>query len=213
MTPSMSKPLTPPESAPVQAHSWLDDAQGFLVGTVLSSLGVALFNAGGLMTGGTAGIAFLLHYLTGLGVGVLFFLINLPFFVLAWWRLGGVFAAKSLVSVALMSLMVDVLPRVIEVNAIEPLYAAIAGGLLLGMGILAFIRHGSSLGGINILAVYLQQTRGIRAGKLQMVVDVAITIAACIMLPPDRVLYSIVGAVMLGGVLALNHKPGRYMGV
>lgn len=213
MNPSMSKPYSPPESATAQPHSWLDDVQGFLVGTVLSSLGVALFNAGGLMTGGTAGIAFLLHYLTGLGVGLLFFIINLPFFLLAWQRLGGVFAAKSLTSVALMGLMVDVLPRVIEVSAIEPLYAAIAGGLLLGMGILAFIRHGSSLGGINILAVYLQQTRGIRAGKLQMVIDVAITIAAFIMLPPDRVLYSILGAVMLGGVLALNHKPGRYMGV
>jgi len=213
MNPSMSKPYSPPESAAAQPHSWLDDAQGFLVGTVLSSLGVALFNAGGLMTGGTAGIAFLLHYLTGVGVGLLFFIINLPFFLLAWRRLGGVFAAKSLTSVALMGLMVDVLPRVIEVSAIEPLYAAIAGGLLLGMGILAFIRHGSSLGGINILAVYLQQTRGIRAGKLQMVIDVAITIAAFIMLPPDRVLYSILGSVLLGGVLALNHKPGRYMGV
>lgn len=218
---AMSDPATPlkpvseaaTDTAVVQPHSWLDDAQGFAVGTVLSSLGVALFNAAGLMTSGTAGIAFLLHYLTGLGVGLLFFVINLPFFLLAWRRIGGVFAAKSLTSVALLGLMVDVLPRVIEVSAIDPLYAAIAGGLLLGMGILAFIRHGSSLGGINILAVYLQQTRGLRAGKLQMAIDVTITIAAFLVLPADRVLYSILGAVLLGSVLAINHKPGRYMGV
>lgn len=196
-----------------QPHSWFDDAQGFLIGTVLSSLGVALFSAGGLMTSGTAGIAFLLHYLTGWGVGLMFFLINLPFFALAFWRMGWVFAAKSLTSVALLGLMVDLQPHVIQFGYIEPIYAAIAGGLLLGMGVLAFVRHGSSLGGINILAVYLQQTRGIRAGKLQMVIDVLITIAAFLVLPMDRVLYSILGAVLLGAVLAINHKPGRYMGV
>ncbi len=196
-----------------QPHSWFDDAQGFLIGTVLSSLGVALFSAGGLMTSGTAGIAFLLHYLTGWGVGLMFFAINLPFFALAFWRMGWVFAAKSLTSVALLGLMVDLQPHVIQFGYIEPVYAAIAGGLLLGMGVLAFVRHGSSLGGINILAVYLQQTRGIRAGKLQMVIDVLITIAAFLVLPVDRVLYSILGAVLLGAVLAINHKPGRYMGV
>jgi len=202
-----------PDQPSRQPHSWFDDAQGFLIGTVLSSLGVALFSAGGLMTSGTAGIAFLLHYLTGWGVGLMFFVINLPFFALAFWRMGWVFAAKSLTSVALLGLMVDLQPHVIQFVTIEPVYAAVAGGLLLGMGVLAFVRHGSSLGGINILAVYLQQTRGIRAGKLQMVIDVLITIAAFLVLPVDRVLYSILGAVLLGAVLAINHKPGRYMGV
>ncbi len=209
----MSTEPSPDLGSDTAAHSLFDDAQGFLIGTVLSALGLALISAGGLMTSGTAGIAFLLHYLTGWGVGLMFFLINLPFFALAFWRMSPVFAAKSLVSVALLGLMVDWQPRVIHFIDVEPFYAAIAGGLLLGMGVLAFVRHGSSLGGINILAVYLQKRHGWRAGRLQMAVDVLIVIAACLLLEPGQVLYSMLGAALLGAVLAINHKPGRYRGI
>lgn len=206
----MTDPALPPsDTAP---HSWFDDVQGFVIGTVLSSLGVALLSAGGLLSSGTAGIAFLLHYLSGYGMGAMFLLVNLPFFALALKRMGKTFTAKSFTSVALLSVGVDTLPHWLDVQFIQPLYAAIAGGLLLGMGILAFVRHGSSLGGVNLLAVYLQQTRGWRAGKFQMGVDLLITLAAFWLVEPMRVLYSILGALLIGAVLTINHKPGRYLG-
>lgn len=196
-----------------QRHSLLDDVQGFLMAGVFCSLGVTLFGVCGLMTGGTAGLAFLLHYVTGLGVGKLFFLINLPFFGLAIRRMGWVFTIKSFISVGLFSLLADLTPRFVKFAEVTPLYSALAGGLLLGMGVLAFVRHGSSLGGINILAVYLQNSRGLRAGKIQMGVDVALAVVALFVLDPVQVLYSALGALVLGAVLALNHRPGRYMGV
>lgn len=196
-----------------QRHSLLDDVQGFLMAGVFCSLGVTLFGVCGLMTGGTAGLAFLLHYVTGLGVGKLFFLINLPFFGLAIRRMGWVFTIKSFISVGLFSLLADLTPRFVKFAEVTPLYSALAGGLLLGMGVLAFVRHGSSLGGINILAVYLQNSRGLRAGKIQMGVDVALALVALFVLDPVQVLYSALGALVLGAVLALNHRPGRYMGV
>lgn len=203
------------ESAPAgpEPHSLLDDVQGFLMAGVFCSLGVTLFGVCGLMTGGTAGLAFLLHYVTGLGVGKLFFLINLPFFGLAIRRMGWVFTIKSFISVGLFSLLADLTPRFVKFAEVTPLYSALAGGLLLGMGVLAFVRHGSSLGGINILAVYLQNSRGLRAGKIQMGVDVALAVVALFVLDPVQVLYSALGALVLGAVLALNHRPGRYMGV
>lgn len=196
-----------------QPHSLLDDVQGFLMAGVFCSLGVTLFGVCGLMTGGTAGVAFLIHYLTGLGVGKAFFLINLPFFGLAIRRMGWVFTIKSFISVSLFSLLADLTPRFVKFAEVTPLYSALVGGLLLGMGVLAFVRHGSSLGGINILAVYLQKSRGLRAGKIQIGVDVVLSIAALFVMAPIQVLYSALGAVTLGAVLALNHKPGRYMGV
>lgn len=196
-----------------QRHSLLDDVQGFLMAGVFCSLGVTLFGVCGLMTGGTAGLAFLIHYLTGLGVGKVFFLVNLPFFGLAIRRMGWVFTIKSFISVGLFSLLADLTPRFVKFAEVTPLYSALAGGLLLGMGVLAFVRHGSSLGGINILAVYLQKSRGLRAGKIQIGVDVVLSIAALFVLEPVQVLYSALGALVLGAVLALNHRPGRYMGV
>ena len=82
-----------------------------------------------------------------------------------------------------------------------------------GLGILFFIRHRASLGGIGILAVYLQRTRGWSAGKVQMSYDACLMVAAFFMLSPSKVLYSAIGAVVLSLVLMFNHRPGRYMGV
>jgi uncharacterized membrane-anchored protein YitT (DUF2179 family) len=72
-------------------------------------------------------------------------------------------------------------------------------------------RHHASLGGVGIVAQWLQQDRGWRAGKVQMVVDCSIVLAALFLVAPDRIAYSIVGAVVLNLTLVVNHKPGRYI--
>jgi uncharacterized membrane-anchored protein YitT (DUF2179 family) len=74
-------------------------------------------------------------------------------------------------------------------------------------------RHKASLGGINILALYLQQHRGWRAGKVQMAIDCVIVLAAFAVVEPWRIAVSVLGAVALNLVVAVNHRPGRYLGV
>lgn len=210
---TLEKAPSPTLAEAPRAHTWFDDLQGFLIGAVLTSLGVTLMAASGLVSGGTAGVAFLAHYQFGWNLGLCFVLANLPFFLFSIRRLGGVFTAKSLLSVALIGLLVEAVPLLLSVSQVEPLYSALAGGLLVGTGVLAFVRHGSSVGGINILAVHLQRSRGWSAGRVQMVFDLGVAIAACWVLQPEQVLYSLLGAVLLGAVLAINHKPGRYQGV
>jgi uncharacterized membrane-anchored protein YitT (DUF2179 family) len=56
-------------------------------------------------------------------------------------------------------------------------------------------------------------SRGISAGKIQMLVDVLVVRAAFFVVPPVRVLQSVVDAVAIGAILTLNHRPGRYLGV
>jgi len=193
-------------------HSLFDDAQGILIGALLSAFGLAMFGTSGLMTGGTAGLALLLHYATGLRFGWAFVLINLPFFLFAIRRLGWAFTIKTFISVGLLAGLVELMPRLVQLRVTDPLVSAVAGGVLLGMGVLVFIRHRSSLGGVNILAIWLQEAHGIRAGKAQILIDVAILACSFFLLSPSKMLYSILGAVVLGLVLALNHKPGRYLG-
>ena len=93
------------------------------------------------------------------------------------------------------------------------LYSALVGGALCGLGVLFFIRHRASLGGVGVLAVYLQRERGISAGKVQLAFDTVLMVAAFFVLSPAKVLYSAVGAVVLSLVLMFNHRPHRYMGV
>ena len=104
-------------------------------------------------------------------------------------------------------------PKVIRFELLNPWVASVLGGFLIGFGLLALLRHRASVGGVNIVAQWLQQTRGMSAGKIQMSVDVLVVLAALFVVPPVRVLQSVVGAVAIGAILTLNHKPGRYLGV
>ena len=202
--------MTRPRPA-IAPHSLFEDVLAIFTGTLFVSLGVAMFNEAGLLTGGTAGLAFLLHYRTGLPFGWLFFLINLPFYWLAWRRMGWQFTLKTFCSVALVSVMSGLHPKLLQLSAITPFYVALIGGLLMGVGFIVLFRHQASLGGVNILALYLQDKHGIRAGKLQMGVDVLIVLTSLLVVSPMALLASILGAVALNLVIALNHRPGRYM--
>jgi len=197
--------------APVDRHTTGDDLQALLTGTLFIALGVAMFKHAGLLTGGTAGLAFLLHYATGVSFGKLFFLINLPFYWIAWRRMGRAFTLKTFIAVALLSMLTEWQPLALSFAALQPLYAAVMGGLLMGSGFLMLFRHRASLGGVGIVALLLQQERGWRAGKVQMVVDCAIVMAALFVVDPLRIGYSLVGAIALNLTLAVNHKPGRYV--
>jgi uncharacterized membrane-anchored protein YitT (DUF2179 family) len=203
--------MSAPAAAP--AHSAFDDAQALVTGVFFVALGLALLRNAGLLTGGTAGIAFVLHYATGAPFGILFFALNLPFYALAWKRMGARFTIKTFAAGALLSLAVEALPHLWVLQSVNPWFAAIGGGLLTGAGFLILFRHHASLGGINVLVLWLQDTRGWRAGQLQMAIDVAILLAAAAWVPPGRLALSVLGAVAMNFALAVNHRPGRYQAV
>lgn len=202
---------SPALARPPVAHSRIEDAIALLTGVTLVSIGIAFLGSAGLLTGGMAGLAFVLHYATGISFGKLFFVLNLPFYWLALRRMGATFTAKTFAAVALLSLLSEVQTRLLHIEQLQPLYAALTGGLLMGMGFLVLFRHRSSLGGVGILALYLQDRRGWRAGKVQMAIDCCIVAAALATVEPQRVAWSVLGAVVLNLVLAMNHRPGRYL--
>lgn len=191
-------------------HTLFEDAQAIFTGTLFVSLALILFNEVGLMTGGTAGVAFVLHYATGISLGKLFFLINLPFYFFAWKRMGREFTFKTFLAVALLSMVTEWSPRLFAIERIHPAYAAILGGLLLGSGCLFLARHRASLGGVTIVSLYLQRSRGWRAGKVQMGIDCCIVLLALTVIDAERVAYSVLAAVVMNLFIAVNHKPGRY---
>ncbi len=135
-----------PTSANASGHTVFEDAQALFAGTLFVSLALILFGQVGLMTGGTAGAAFLLHYATGISLGKLFFAINLPFYWFAWRRMGREFTLKTFLSISLLSAMAEWSPRLFAIERMHPGYAAVLGGLLLGSGCLFLARHRASFG-------------------------------------------------------------------
>jgi uncharacterized membrane-anchored protein YitT (DUF2179 family) len=193
-----------------QRHSTFEDVQGLLTGTLFVSLGLMMFREAGLMTGGTVGIAFVLHYLTQLPFGVLFFVVNLPFYALAWRRIGPRFTLKTVAAVTLLSLLSEQLPNWIRIGSVAPWFAALGGGLLIGAGFIILFRHQASLGGLNVLVLWLQDRFGWRAGVTQMCIDAAILLAAAPWLDLSQAVWSVAGAIAMNFALAINHRPDRY---
>ncbi len=200
---SLSSPLS---------HTWLDDAQALLAAALLVALAVVFFREAGLVTGGTAGLALLAHYATGWPFGGWYFVISLPFYAFAYLALGRAFTFKTFLAIGLLSLFAEWVPRWLSIGAVAPAYAAVMGGLLAGLGILILFRHRASLGGIGVVAVFAQQRWGWRAGYVQLAADMAILTLAFAFVTGWQALLSILGAVTLNLVIALNHRPGRYHG-
>lgn len=210
----MSPPASASRQTPLQAtpHSRLEDVQGVLTGCLFVALSIIMFRESRLLLGGTTGLAFLLHYLGGWRLGPVLFLINLPFYVFAYRALGREFALKTFCAVGVLSLYTEVLPGLIAFSRLDPVFAAIMAGLLAGIGILILIRHGASLGGLGVLAIYLQKTRGWRAGTVQMLGDCVILSLGLLVVSAGQVALSVLAAGALNLVIAVNHRPGRYFG-
>lgn len=191
-------------------HPVHENMIAILTGTFIVAQGIFFLQQSQLLTGGTTGLALLLTHFVDISFGKLYFLMNCPFYLMAWFRMGKSFAISSVLSGALVSIMVDNLHHVLAISWLNPIYCAVIGGLLMGLGMLILFRHHTSLGGFNVLVLFLQDKFSISAGKIQMSIDICILVASFFFVTPTTLLLSILGAITLNIVLAMNYKPGRY---
>jgi uncharacterized membrane-anchored protein YitT (DUF2179 family) len=91
-----------------------------------------------------------------------------------------------------------------------PVGALLAGGCI-GLGLIVLFRHGASLGGVGVLALFLQDRIGFRAGWTQLIFDLCLFAVAAIFLDQMLVLWSLLGAVAVNMIIAVNHRKDRYV--
>ncbi len=192
-------------------HSLIDDAQGIAYGAGMAAFGITILTHLGLVTGQTAGLAVLVSYATGWGFGPVFFVVNLPFYWLGWRRIGPAFVAKTFLAVGLMSGLAMLFPRWVQFAELNPVVGAVLFGAISGSALLALFRHGASLGGVGIVAIWLQDRTGFRAGWTQLLVDVANFALALTLRDAATVAISALGALIVNLTIAVNHRRGRYV--
>lgn len=193
-------------------HTPVEDALALFTGTLVVAVGLTLFRRVGVGTGGAPGLALLVTYLSNVDLPRALVLVNLPFYAFSLWRMGWRFTLRTIVAISLLSAESWALPRLVEISQIDPVFGSGFGGLLVGVGLLILIRHKASLGGVGIVAFWLQERHGLSAGKVQMGFDALILAGTIPVLDPHHVLLSFFGALALNMVIATNHRRGRYIG-
>ena len=111
-----------------------------------------------------------------------------------------------------VAVAVKLLPLVFAIGEVRPIIAASMGGLLLGVGMLIIIRHKGSVGGTNILSLWIQDKYNFSAGKVQLILDALIIGSAVYFTGAQNAMLSLVSVVAINIVLITNHKKGRYTG-
>lgn len=192
-------------------HEPWEDLLGIMIGTILVALSLSIYAHLGMVTGGVAGLALIGHYWSGVPIGTLFFVLNLPFYVLAVMRMGSAFTVKTFFAVGFLSLVMNYQDRLIGFAELDVMTGSILAGVLLGMGLLAMFRHRTSLGGVGILALYLQDRFKFKAGLVQMAIDLAILATSFAAAPPLIIAYSVLSAVILNLIITINHRQDRYI--
>lgn len=211
ITEDMVEELTTPY-APGLRHTLAEDVYAFLIGCSLIVMGLVCLHKAGLVTGGMAGIALLISYLVPVSPGMLFTLINIPFLAFALRAMSPVFALKTMIASCGVTLFAGLMPRVITVSQIDPFFAALFAGTIIGLGILCLARHQAGVGGTGIVTLWLQKTRGINAGRVQISIDIVIMAISALFLPTHKILLSLLSAAATSGILIVYHRPGRYIG-
>lgn len=193
-------------------HTLAEDAYALLTGITLVVLGLVFLRAAGLVTGGIAGLALLVSYLVPLPVGLLFTLLNLPFFWFARRAMGTRFMVRTMIVSGGIAALGTITRYAIAIDTIHPLFAAVVGGSLIGLGGLILARHHAGVGGTGVISLWLQQHRGWNAGRTQIAIDAAILLVSLSIVPADRILWSALSAAAISGILIAWHRPGRYTG-
>lgn len=193
-------------------HSRIEDVYALIVGCVLLTLGLVLLKAAGLVTGGIAGVALLVSYVVPLPPGLLFTIINVPFFVFAYRAMGADFMWKTIAVNAGIAALSVAMNLGLQIAHISPFFAAIVGGTVIGMGILSLARHGAGVGGTGVLTLWLYKRYGINAGLAQMAFDAVILLASLSVISSIYLVWSAVSALAISGILIAWHRPGRYTG-
>ena len=162
---------------------------------VLALAVVGFFLPNQMVTGGTAGLALLLHYITPFTIGSLIALINLPLLVLGSRYLGKMFAIRTVITIVLISLFIDFLAQIIKLEPfiLDTILSSIFGGIFIGLGLALVIKGNSSAGGSTIIAKIISSKTEIKPAQVILVIDTIIILSALFILDDRaKILWSVI---------------------
>lgn len=165
---------------------------------LLISAGSVVFGVGlksiaiphGFITGGISGLTLLVYYVSGmLSPGLWYLIVNIPIFLIGWIHVSRRFFLYSLFGMAALSAAIDLIGFTLPIQ--EPILAVLAGGVLMGAGTGIILHSLGSAGGLDIVAIILNQKWSVRMGTFFFAFNIVLFMFSFGFLATDLVLYSL----------------------
>lgn len=171
--------------------------------SMLYGAGVSLFlDPNNLAPGGVTGISVILNRLSGIDTGTIYLLINIPIVLLGIWKFGFRFMGKTAYAIVLTSWATNVLSSKGAATD-DPLLAALAGSILMALGIGLVFRAGATTGGMDIIIKLLKRRfRHLKTGFLYQCTDILIVgISGLVFHNLNTALYALIAVLVSGAAL------------
>ena len=152
-----------------------------LLGSLIMAFGLVSFlSPNHIATGGTAGLAIVLHSVVNLSIGVLMALVNIPLIIIGWKYLGQKFALKTVICILLIVVFVDLFAQVFKTPNLSTnlMLAALYGGVSVGSGLGLIFKGGASAGGGTILAKIISTKTNLKTSSVILILDALVVISA-----------------------------------
>lgn len=176
---------------------------GLVVGSFIMACSTAFFLLPNkLSTGGFSGLSTIAYYLFHVPVGTAMILLNLPLFIIAFFRVGKKFFIKSVLGTVLLAVFINILER-FPAATTDKLLACIYGGIIMGIGTAIILKVNSSTGGSDLLSYVVRSFNDrFRSGDLIITVDTIIIILSIAIFKEIEIgLYSAIAIFLMGKMI------------
>ncbi|NLY21308.1 MAG: YitT family protein [Tissierellia bacterium] len=165
-----------------------------IIGTIFMTIGINMFYLPmEILAAGVGGIGMILEYQLGIPTGVTMFLLNVPLFILAYFKLSKEFTFYTMLSSVLFSIgLIITRPYSNILQMDDMLLAAIFGGVFSGIGGGLLFRFGTSSGGLDILATFFKKAYNINVGSMLMAVNVVIVAIGAFSFGIEKAMYTVI---------------------
>ena len=163
-----------------------------IIGAFIAGYGLeAVLIPNAVIDGGITGISIMGSDLFDWPLGVLLFILNIPFVYLGYKQIGKTFAILSTIGIAALSVSTVLMHHLDAIlSSDDPLLVVLSGGILLGVGIGIVLRNGGALDGSEVLAVLISRNVPFSVGDIILVINIFIFGGAAFIYGLESALYS-----------------------
>ena len=195
-----------------EIKNWIIDIIGTILGSAIMGFGIVSFLLPNqLSSGGFAGIATITYYLLKIPVGAMIFVLNIPLFLFAGYRLGKEFLIKAIVGTISLSLFIDIFDKYPSITT-DRFLACIYGGVLIGLGTAIILKVNSSTGGTELIGNIIKTYNPhISMSRNLMIIDMVIIVLNILFFREIEIgLYSVIAIYLYGKMIDIVFEGVYY---